>query len=97
MLNTPSAYATDAVECLMISELAGSIMTARQAGAPSEKLRRYIGSEVEVGSRIHNIYNILLTMAYSLPKHSTKEVQKGTIIGFRDGAFLKCMDIIDKK
>lgn len=84
IISTQSVLASNEIRCMAISEVASAIMRARQSGAPMEKMIAI--------AKNSNLHKSLVKLAYTTPKYDDKDRQKGSIEGFKIGAFFQCME-----
>ena len=81
-------YASDDI-CGKYSELAESIMSARQTGVPAVKL---IETQMDnENAAFFNLYKNLVIEAYEYPRYSFKDLQQESINDFKNDIYIECL------
>ena len=80
----------DVETCSNASELARSIMEARQSGIPASKTVATVLPLVSEGST--GLMTDIITAAYKQPRYNGAEYQQTAIGDFADEVYVACMD-----
>ena len=76
--------------CNALSELAESVMQARQAGVDMSDM--YQSASEGESEKINNIHRQLVRMAFSIPAYNTPEFKDREIRDFKNKAFATCVE-----
>lgn len=77
-------------DCKKWSEMAHSVMTARQSGTPAvDAMEHYLG---QAGADDRQNYKDLIVSAYSQSRWATEAVRNAAIVDFADEVWAICMN-----
>jgi len=81
-----AAVADDISTCRLYSDLATTIMGARQHGIPMADVM-----EVEADPSIADLRRSLIIWAYEEPRYYTEDLQRDSAVDFANEVYLACM------
>ena len=81
----------------IISDIAKTIMSARQAGVPMSKLMKLNHNEKASYAEISDILDEITIDAYEVPRFSTEEYKQKAITDFQNKWYLRVVKILRRK